>query len=236
MIFYLAGCNLLNDFTRESAEQSPAQIGISGVWFPSNPKITLDTVRLEVAKKRLGFSHNEAETGILFEQNPQLVKAHSDNSLHLNLQLKGRHLLINSYMASIATGEMMCYMNNDSLQVLTRQISDIYCDGTQFEALDSTKRLCLGIYLEDSNAIRIRGYFAGKSRTVIINDDNIKVYSRTSSSYLRDCDLAAAALKPRHDFSKKLVQEKHRTLDDSPMTFIPALQLFLSFLKSIRIS
>ena len=208
MIFYLAGCNLLNDFTRESAEQSPAQIGISGVWFPSNPKITLDTVRLEVGKKRLGFSHNEAETGILFEQNPHLARTHSDNSLHLNLQLKGRHLLINSYMASIARGEMMCYMNNDSLQVLTKQISDIYCDGTKFEALDSFKRLCLGIYLEDSNVIRIRGYFVGKDQTVIVNDENIKVFSRTSPSYLTDCDAAAAALKPRHHFNKKPGWEK----------------------------
>ena len=128
-------------------------------------------------------------------------------------------------MASITKGEMMCYMNHDSLQVLTRQISDIYCDGTKFEALDSLKRLCLGIYLEDSNVIRIRGYFAGKSQTVIIDDENIKVYSRTSSSYQKDCDFAAAALKPRHDFSKNQVQEKQSRRDDSPMTYVPTLQI-----------
>jgi hypothetical protein len=231
MIFYLAGCNLLNDFTKENVELSPCQIGISGVWFPSNPKITLDTIRLEVGKKNLRFSHNEAESGISFEQNPLLITSNIDSSLHLNLQLKGRHLLINSYMANIAKGEMMCYMNHDSLQVLTKQISDIYCDGTNFEVLDSLKRLCLGIYLEDSNVIRIRGYFAGKNRTVIIDDENIKVLSRTSPSYLIDCDVAAAALKPRHYFSKNQVQEKHRTRDDSPMTYVPALQILLSLVK-----
>ena len=144
-------------------------------------------------------------------------QSHSDSSLHLNLQLKGRHLLINSYIASIATGEMMCYMNHDSLQVLTKQISDIYCDGTKFEALDSLKHLCLGIYLEDSNVIRVRGYFAGKNQTLIVNDENIKVYSRTSPSYHIDCDIAAAALKPRHYFSKNQVQVKQLTRDNSPM-------------------
>jgi hypothetical protein len=236
MIFYLAGCNLLNDFTRQNAEQSPAQIGISGVWFPSNPKITLDTIRLEVGKKNMGFSHKEAESGILFEQNQLLAKVHSDSSLHLNLQLKGRHLLISSYMASIETGEMMCYMNDDSLQVLTKQISDIYCDGTKFEALDSLRRLCLGIYLEDSNVIRIRGYFAGKNRTVIIDDQNLKVYSRTSPSYQTDCDLAAAALKPRHEFSKKQVQEKQFARDDSPMKYVPTLQMLLSIVRLVRAS
>ena len=126
MIFYLAGCNLLNDLTKENVDQSSAPNGISGVWFPSNPKITLDTIKVEIGKKNLSFSHKEAESGISFEQNPLL-----------NLQLKGRHLLINSYMASITTGEMMCYMSKDSLLVLTKSISDIYCDGTKFEALDS---------------------------------------------------------------------------------------------------
>ena len=236
MIFYLAGCNLLNDFTRQNAEQSPAQIGISGVWFPSNPKITLDTIRLEVGKRTLRFSHREAESGISFEQNPLLTTSNIDSSLHLNLQLKGRHLLINSYMASIATGEMMCYMNQDSLLVLTKQISDIYCDGTKFEALDSLRRLCLGIYLEDSNVIRIRGYFAGKNQTVIIDDENLKVYSRTSSSYQKDCNLAAAAIKPRHDFSKKQVQVKRLIRNDSSMSFVPALQMLLSLVKFVRTS
>ncbi len=191
MIFYLAGCNLLNDLAKENADQSSAPNGISGVWFPSNPKITLDTIKVEIGKKKLAFSHKEAESGI------------SDSSLHLNLQLKGRHLLINSYMASIATGEMMCYMSQDSLLVLTKHISDIYCDGTKFEALDYQKHLCLGIYLEDSNLIRIKGYFVGKKRTTIIDEDSIKSFSKLSSSYLADCDLAAAALIPRHDFSKK---------------------------------
>ncbi len=191
MIFYLAGCNLLNDLTKENVDQSSAPNGISGVWFPSNPKITLDTIKLEIGKKKFAFSHKEAESGI------------TDSSLNLNLQLKGRHLLINSYMASIATGEMMCYMREDSLLVLTKRISDIYCDGTKFEALDSQEHLCLGIYLEDSNLIRIKGYFAGKKRTMIINDNDIRIFSKTSSSYLSDCNSAVAALLPRHDFRKK---------------------------------
>ncbi len=193
MIFYLAGCNLLNDLTKENADQSSAPNGISGVWFPSNPKITLDTIKVETGKKKLAFSHKEAESGIFFEQNPLL-----------NLQLKGRHLLINSYMASIATGEMMCFMSQDSLLVLTKRISDIYCDGTKFEAIDSLNRLCLGIYLEDSNLIRIRGYFVGKKRTTIVDDNSIKVFSKLSPSYLSDCDSAVAALVPRHNFSKTL--------------------------------
>ncbi len=192
MIFYLAGCNLLNDLTKENVDQSSAQNGISGVWFPSNPKITLDTIKVEIGKKKLAFSHKEAEFGI------------SDSSMNLNLQLKGRHLLINSYMASIATGEMMCYMSQDSLLVLTKRISDIYCDGTKFEALDNQKHLCLGIYLEDSNLIRIKGYFAGNKRTMIIDDNDIKVFSKTSPSYLSDCDSAVAALVPRHNFNKTL--------------------------------
>jgi hypothetical protein len=139
-------------------------------------------------------------------------------------------------MASITKGEMMCYMNNDSLQVLTKQISDIYCDGTKFEALDSLNRLCLGIYLEDSNVIRIRGYFAGKNRTVIIDDENIKVYSRANTSYQTDCDSAAAALKPRHHFIKKQVQAERLVRDDSPMAYVPTLHILLSLVKFIRIS
>jgi hypothetical protein len=203
MIFYLAGCNLLNDFTKESVEQSSAQIGISGVWFPSNPKITLDSIKLEIGNKELAFSHKVVESGISFEHEPPIVKDYPDSSLHLNLQLKGRHLLINSYMSSITTGEMMCYMNRDSLLVLTKHISDIYCDGTKFEAIDSLHRVCLGIYLEDSNVIRIKGYFAGKKRTLIIGDKDVKAFSRISPSYLADCDSAAAFLIPRHDFSRK---------------------------------
>jgi hypothetical protein len=204
MIFYLAGCNLLNDLTKENVDQSSAPNGISGVWFPSNPKITLDTIKVEIGKKKLAFSHKEAESGIYFEQNPLLVKDYLDSSLHLNLHLKGRHLLINSYMASIATGEMMCYMSQDSLLVLTKRISDIYCDGTKFEAIDNQNRLCLGIYLEDSNLIRIKGYFAGKKRTMIIGDNDIRTFSKMSHSYQSDCDSAVAALVPRHNFSKTL--------------------------------
>jgi hypothetical protein len=192
MIFYLAGCNLLNDLTKENVDQSSAPNGISGVWFPSNPKITLDTIKVEIGKKKLVFSHKEAESGI------------SDSSLHLNLQLKGRHLLINSYMASIASGEMMCFMSQDSLLVLTKRISDIYCDGTKFEALDNQNHLCLGIYLEDSNMIRIKGYFSGKKRTIIIGDNDIRTFSKMSSSYQSDCDSAVAALVPRHNFRKTL--------------------------------
>ena len=193
MIFYLAGCNLLNDLTKENVDQSSAPNGISGVWFPSNPKITLDTIKVEIGKKNLSFSHKEAESGISFEQNPLL-----------NLQLKGRHLLINSYMASITTNEMMCYMSQDSLLVLTKRISDIYCDGTKFEAIDSLNRLCLGIYLEDSNLIRIKGYFVGKKRTMIIGDKDIRIFSKMSPSYLSDCASAVAALVPRHNFKKTL--------------------------------
>ncbi len=106
-------------------------------------------------------------------------------------------------MASIATGEMMCYMRQDSLFVLTKRISDIYCDGGKFEAIDSLNHLCLGIYLEDSNLIRIKGYFVGKKKTMVIGDNDIKVFSKTSSSYHSDCNSAAAALIPRHDFIKK---------------------------------
>ena len=236
MIFYLAGCNLLNDFTKENVEQTSAQIGISGVWFPSNPKITLDSVKLEIGRKKLGFSHKEAESGISFEQSPLFVKAYSDNSLHLNLQLKGRHLLINSYMASIGTGEMMCYMNHDSPLVLTKHISDVYCDGTKFEALDSLHRLCLGIYLEDSNVIRIKGYFAGKKNTLVIDDNEVKVFSRMSASYQADCDSAAAAIVPRHDFSKKQAQAIHQEHYGSSMTFVPTLQMLVSLIKIVRSS
>ncbi len=207
MIFYLAGCNLLNDLTVRTADQSSAQNGISGVWFPSNPNIKLDTIKIIVGNKSQGFSHKEAESGISFEQDSLLAKAYSDNSLHLNLQLKGRHLLINSYMASIATGEMMCYMSRDSLLVLTKRISDIYCDGGKFEAIDSLNRLCLGIYLEDSNVIRVKGYFAGKKGTLIVGDDDLKVYSRMSPSYQSDCDSAAINLIPRHDFGRKVILE-----------------------------
>jgi hypothetical protein len=43
--------------------------------------------------------------------------------------------------------------------------------------------------------------------------------------------LAAAALKPRHDFGKNQVQVKHLMRDDSPMTFVPTLQILLSLVK-----
>jgi hypothetical protein len=204
MIFYLAGCNLLNDLTQENVDQSSAQNGISGVWFPSNPKITLDTIKVEIGKRVLGFTHKEVESGISIEQDPSIFKDYQDSSLHLNLQLKGRHLLINSYMASIATGELMCYLSQDSLLVLTKNISNIYCNVGNFEALDSSNRLCLGIYLEDSNVIRIKGYFVGKKRTMVIGDDNIKVFSKTNPSYQSDCDSALTALVPRHNFRKTL--------------------------------
>ena len=204
MIFYLAGCNLLNDFTKDNVGQSSAPNGISGVWFPSNPKITLDSIKFDVGKIKLGFSRREVESGIYFEQDSLIFKDYQDSSLHLNLQLKGRHLLINSYMASMASGEMMSYVNRDSLLVLTRRISDIYCDGAVFEALDNQKHVCLGIYLEDSNQIRIKGYFTGKKKTMIISDKDIQVFSKSSPSYQSDCKAAAAALVPRHNFSKTL--------------------------------
>jgi hypothetical protein len=194
MIFYLAGCNLLNDFTKENVDQSSGQNGISGVWFSSNPSITLDSIHLEVGQKKLGFSHREAESGIYFERDPSINKACQNSSLHLKLQLKGRHLLINSYIASLATGEMICYINQDSLLVLTKHISDIHCDGPKFEAIDSLHRLCLGIYLEDSNAIRIKGYFVGRNETMIVGDNFIKVFLKSSPSYQSDCDSAAATL------------------------------------------
>jgi hypothetical protein len=194
----------LNDFTKEKVDQSSAPNGISGVWFPSNPKIKLDSIKLNIGKRKLGFSNKEAESGISFEEDPLIFKDYQDSSLHLNLQLKGRHLLINSYIAGIASGEMMGYVNKDSLLVLTKHISDIYCDGTEFEVLDSQKHLCLGIYLEDSNLIRIKGYFVGKDKTMIIGDEDIKVFSKANPSYQSDCNAAAAALVPRHNFSKTL--------------------------------
>ncbi len=204
MIFYLAGCNLLNDFTKDNVDQSSSPNGISGVWFPSNPKITLDSIIFDVGKKKLGFTRKEVESGISFERDPLIFKEYQDSSLHLNLQLKGRHLLINSYMASMASGEMMSYVNRDSLLVLTKHISDIYCDGGLFEAIDNQRHLCLGIYLEDSNQIRIKGYFAGRKRTMIIDDEDIQVFSKSSSSYQSDCKAAAAGMVPKHNFSKTL--------------------------------
>ena len=107
-------------------------------------------------------------------------------------------------ISRIASGEMMGYVNKDSLLVLTKHISDIYCDGTEFEVLDSQKHLCLGIYLEDSNLIRIKGYFVGKDKTMIIDDEDIKVFSKANPSYQSDCNAAAAALVPKHNFNKTL--------------------------------
>jgi hypothetical protein len=209
MIFYLAGCNLLNDFTRANAEMSVDQRGISGVWFSSNPQISLDSIKLLIGKKKLGFTHKEAESGISFTRDPLLVKAYQDSSLHVNLQLKGRHMLINSCITSMASGELMCYMNQDSLLVLTKSVSNYYCDGTKFEVLDNQNHLCLGVYLEDSNVIRIKGYFAGTKRTLFIGDNDIKVFSKVSPSYQSDCNSAAAELLPRHNFSKReMVQSK----------------------------
>jgi hypothetical protein len=202
MIFYLAGCNLLNDFSKENADQSSAPNGITGVWFPSNPRITLDTIKFEIGGKTLSFTHKDLESGIYFERDSTIATFYQDSSLHLKLQLRGRHLLINSYMAGITTGETMGYINKDSVLVLNNRISDIYCDGIKFEALDNQKRLCLGIYLEDSNLIRIRGYFVGTKKTMIIGDKDIKIFSRNSVPYQSGCDSALTVLLPRHDFRK----------------------------------
>jgi len=178
------------------------QRGISGVWFNSNPQITLDSIKLLIGKKKLGFTHKEAESGISFTRDSSIVKAYQDSSLHLNLQLKGRHLLINSCITSMASDELMCYMNHDSLLVLTKRVSNYYCDGTKFEVLDNQNHLCLGVYLEDSNVIRIKGYFVGARRTLFIGDTGIKVFSKVSPSYQSDCKSAAAELLPRHNFNK----------------------------------
>ena len=196
----------MNDFTRVNTD-SPAQNGISGVWFSSNPKITLDTIQLKIGQDIIYLTNKQAESGISFLRDSTISKIFRDNLFHINLQLKGRHVLINSATTNMTTGEIMCYVYRDSLLVLSKDISNIHCDGPQFEVLDKQNHLCLGIYVGDINVVRIKGYFVGGKSTLFIGDNDIRVFSKSSPSYQRDCDSAAATLIPKHDFSKKAILE-----------------------------
>jgi hypothetical protein len=203
IILYCAGCNLLNDFTQANADSSLAQNGISGVWFSSNPKITLDTIKLRMGPDIIYLTHKQAESGISFRRDSLISKIFRDSLFHINLQLKGRHVLINSATTSMATGEIMCYVRQDSLLVLNRDISDIHCEGQKLEVFDNQNHLCLGIYAGDYNVIRIKGYFAGQKSTLIIGEKEIRVISKLNPYYRSACDSAVAKLLPAYHFSKR---------------------------------
>jgi hypothetical protein len=192
----------LNDFTKANADLSSTQNGISGVWFSSNPKIILDTIRVMMGQDRINFTHKEAESGISFAHDSLLYNIFRDSLFHINLQLKGRHVLINSAITSISTGEIMCYVCQDSLLVLSKDISGVHCEGPKFEVLDNQNHLCLGIYVGDQNTVRIKGYFVGQKSTLFIGDRNIKVISKGNPYYQAECDSALATLKPIHNFQR----------------------------------
>jgi hypothetical protein len=203
IILYCAGCNLLNDFTKANADSSSVQNGISGVWFSSNPRITLDSIKLRMGPDIIYLTHKEAESGISFTRDSLISEIFQDSLFHVNLQLKGRHVLINLAITSITTGEIMCYVHQDSLLVLNKDISDIHCEGQKLEVLDNQNHLCLGIYVGDYNVVSIKGYFVGQKSTLFIGDKDIKVVSKLNPYYKAECDSVAAKLLPFHNFSKR---------------------------------
>jgi hypothetical protein len=191
---------MLSDYSRTNADTSLAQKGISGLWFSSNPHITLDTVVLKLGPYQSHFSHNQAESGVSYLPDSIASNDYPDKLFPLTLQLKGRHILINSSISSLATGEEICYLKQDSILMLGKHILNIYCDGTLLEVLDDQRHICLGLYLEDSNVVRVKGYFVGEKRTIFIDDNSIKAFPKIDPHYQLNCDKAVTALVPRHLF------------------------------------